>query len=513
MSTQPNVLFILSDQHHAQVMGCRDHPDVQTPNLDALAGQGVLFQNAITQNPICTPSRVSFLSGQYCHNHGYYGLSGPKPTGLPNLLGHFRRHGYATAAIGKIHCPEYWIEDDADVFHETCGCSIGGRSRKYQSYLDGKGVDEDHQALVEIGPKGLKKTVEGRPSLFSYEDSMEGWSVREATDFMRFCRENEQPFFLHVSLPKPHQCYTPAQEFWDLYSDKELTLPPNAEYDMAAAKKAPHLIQAAEHWRKGEWTVFDPPGFEAGRRRKLQGYLGSVSQVDHAVGELMGFLDEAELTDETIVVYSADHGDYVCEHGIMEKAPGICSDAITRIPMIWRVPGQQRGGPAPTSLVEAVDVAPTLCSLADLPALPTVDGKNISALLAGDDEPVRPAAFTEFAWSKSVRKGAWRLVWYPEEFFADEYPHGFGELYNLDEDPWEMTNRWFDEDVASVRADLERELTDWLVTTTRPTTILTAAKMDGPYVQRRYDNDVLTDGSVPPDYIAERVRANRKTYL
>jgi arylsulfatase A-like enzyme len=181
--------------------------------------------------------------------------------------------------------------------------------------------------------------------------------------------------------------------------------------------------------------------------------------------------------------------------------------------MIWRVPGRTPAGHAPASLVEAVDVAPTLCSLADLPALPTVDGKNISALLAGDDEPVRPAAFTEFAWSKSVRKGAWRLVWYPQEFFADEYPDGFGELYNLDEDPWEMTNRWFDEDVASVRADLERELTDWLVTTTRPTTILTAAKMNGPYVRRRYDNDVLTDGSVPPDYIAERVRSSRKTYL
>ncbi|MFP4141259.1 MAG: sulfatase [Phycisphaerae bacterium] len=513
MSTQPNVLFILSDQHHAQVMSCRDHPDVETPNLDALAGDGVLFENAITQNPICTPSRVCFLSGQYCHNHGYYGLSGPNPGGLPNLLGHFRRYGYATTAIGKIHCPEYWIEDDADVFHETCDCSIGGRSRKYQGYLDQKGVDEDHQALIEIGPRGWKQGVDGRPSLFSYEDSMEGWSVREAADFMRACRDEGKPFFAHVSLPKPHQCYTPAQEFWDLYEDKELTLPPNADYDLAAGRKAPHLIAAAEHWRKGGWTVFDPPGFEAGRLRKLQGYLGSVSQVDHAVGELMSFLDQTGLGEDTIVVYSADHGDYVCQHGIMEKAPGICSDAITRIPMIWRVPGRTKGGHTPASLVEAVDMAPTLCGLAGLPAMPTADGKDISALLGGGDEPVRSAAFTEFAWSKSVRKGPWRLVWYPREFFAEEYPDGFGELYNLDDDPWEMSNRWFDDDVRNVRADLQRELADWLVTTTRPTTILTQAWLKGEYVRRRYNNDVLADGSVPPEYISERVRANRKNYL
>jgi arylsulfatase A-like enzyme len=259
--------------------------------------------------------------------------------------------------------------------------------------------------------------------------------------------------------------------------------------------------------------VFDPPGFEAGRMRKLQGYLGSVSQVDHAVGEMMGFLDQAGLAENTIVIYSADHGDYACQHGIMEKAPGICSDAITRIPMIWRVPGRTPQGHLSASLVEAVDVAPTLCSLAGLPPMPTVDGCDIASLLEGDDRPVRSVAVTEFPWSKSVRKGPWRLVWYPREFFAEEYPDGFGELYNLDDDPWEMRNRWFDDDVRDIRADLEQELTQWLVTTTRPTTILTRARLEGEYVTERYGNDVLTDGSVPPDYIAERVRGNRKRYL
>ncbi|RKY64075.1 MAG: hypothetical protein DRP99_02825 [Candidatus Latescibacterota bacterium] len=127
MAKRPNVLFIISDQHNAKVLGHKGHPDVKTPNLDRLAAEGVRFENAITQSPIGTPSRVSFLSGQYPHNHGYYGLSGPRPRGLPTVLGHFRRAGYRTAAVGKIHCPEYWVEDDSDLYLETCeGCSVGG---------------------------------------------------------------------------------------------------------------------------------------------------------------------------------------------------------------------------------------------------------------------------------------------------------------------------------------------------------------------------------------------------
>ena len=105
MTKRPNMLFILSDQHNAKVLGHKGHPDVKTPNLDRLAAQGVRFDNAITQNPICTPSRMCFLSGQYCHNHGYYGLSGPNPGGLPTIFGHFRRAGYRTAAVGKIRRP------------------------------------------------------------------------------------------------------------------------------------------------------------------------------------------------------------------------------------------------------------------------------------------------------------------------------------------------------------------------------------------------------------------------
>ncbi|MBD3180810.1 sulfatase-like hydrolase/transferase [Candidatus Poribacteria bacterium] len=500
MTQKPNVLFIISDQHNAKVLGHKDHPDVKTPNLDKMAQEGVRFDNAITQNPICTPSRVSWFSGQYCHNHGYYGLSGPKPKGLPTLLGHLQENGYKIGAVGKIHCPENWIEDDSDIFHDTCGTSVQGRSKEYAEYLADRNLTEleDHGAMREFGKRG-NQTVEGRPSKVSYEDGQEGWAVRKGMEFMTQCVDDNDPFFLHVSLPKPHQCYTPAQEFWDLYDESDLTLPPNADYDMIG--KAPNLIRTANHFRNGNWQLFEPKTYKAGRLRKLHGYLGNVSHVDHAVGELIDWLKENDLDEDTIVIYSSDHGDYACEHGVLEKAPGICSDAITRVPMIWRWPGEFKTGYKADEIVESVDFCNTICNLVGIDNMETSDGKDISHLLRGEKGQVHEIGVTEFAWSKSIRKGKYRLIYYPEEMFASDYPDGFGELYDLDADPWEMKNLFFEPDYQDVVQELQQDLLHWLVTTTRPATVhpLNIPQTDQTFMA--YGKTVNADGKINPENI------------
>ncbi len=507
MPKRPNVLFILSDQHNAKCLSYTGMTDALTPNLDQLASEGVRFDNAITQNPICTPSRVSFLSGQYCHNHGYYGLAGPNPQGVPSVLGHFRQHGYTTAAIGKIHCPEYWVEDDCDVFHETCGCSIGGRSSEYAAYLAERDLTglEDHGAMNEFGARG-RQTCEGRPSKVNYRDGQEGWIAAKGMEFMRRAQQENTPFFLHVSLPKPHQCYTPAQEFWDLYDENTLRLPPNTNNE--DPHEAPHLKRMAARFRQGDWTLFDPHTFEAGRLRKLHGYLGNVSHVDHAVGELVKWLDGNGLGEDTIIVYTADHGDYAAEHGIMEKAPGICHDAITRVPSIWRWPGTFKSGHVVEELIESVDVAGTLPGLCGLPALETADGCDIGHLLKGGRGEVREVAVTEFAWSKSLRKGDWRLVWYPKAQFADDYPGGFGQLYNLREDPWETRNLYFEPDCQAKVAELSADLTNWLVTTTRPATTLGPEMASSTQTVTRYSHTVNADHKVPHQAVKQTTHTN-----
>lgn len=498
-----NVVFILSDQHNAKVMGHMGHPDVKTPHLDRMAAEGVRFNACISQNPICTPSRVSFLSGQYCHNHGYFGLSGPNPNGLPTLLGYFRQHGYRTAAFGKIHCPEMWVERDSDVFHDTTGTSVEGRSPAYAAYLKERGLTEleDHVALAEFGKRGVQ-AVDARPSKISYQDSQEGWCVAQTIAFMEDAKRRKQNFFVHLSLPKPHQCYAPAQEFWDMYEQDKLTLPPNIDYDMSL--KSPHLIEASQDWKTSDrWILFEPKTFEAARRRKLHGYLGCISHVDYAVGQVLDWLRNSGLADKTVVVYSSDHGDYACEHNIMEKAPGICSDAITRVPMLWWSPGRFKAGHVVKEVVETVDVAATLPLLAGLAPLETADGRDLSKQLAGAVGDPDRTGLTEFSWSKSLRMGKWRLVYYPTEMFADQYPQGFGELYDLENDPWEMKNLYFEKDYQPIVRTMREKLLEKLIVTKRPVTFLGsyATANDGPQQRQIYGHSVNADNKMHPDRI------------
>ncbi len=518
--TQPNILFIVADQHNAKVLGHKRHPDAQTPHLDRMAREGCRCDNAITQNPICTPSRVSFLSGQYPHNHGYYSLSGGKPCGLPNIFGHLRAAGYFTAAMGKIHCPQYWVEDQCDVFHESNSWQAGsvvGRSPAYTRFLQARGVEhlEDHILLPEFGARG-RQSVDSRPSPLDFAESQEGWLADTAIETMRTAAARQQPFLLHVSFPRPHQCTTPCQEFWDLYDDDELCLPPNADYDLTAARKAPHMIASARRWRDSAWQLFEPKTFAAGRRRKLRGYLGAVSQVDAAVGKLLGFLRASGQAENTIVVYTSDHGDYATEHGIMEKAPGICSDAITRVPLLWWAPGRIPAGGAVAEIVELVDIANTLCTLAGVDAMETSDGIDISGLLAGEASAGERLGITEFAWSKSIRKGNYRLVHYPRAMFAAEYPKGFGELYDLDTDPWEMRNRYFEADYQEIVRELRGDLLEWLITSTRPGTVsgVNSARFDSPELNpqrvQRYQTVVNHDGKINPKLLRA---AKNKNYL
>lgn len=377
MSDQPNVLFILSDQHCHKVLGHAGHPDVKTPNLDHLAQQGMRFTQAICQNPICTPSRMSWLSGQYLHNHGYYGLLGPRPQGLPSLMSHFKSGGYRTISMGKMHCPSDWLEKDCEVYHETC--NLNERSEAYSAFLrqhDAEGK-EDHASMPEF-PHLPYQPLDGRPSLVNYRLSQEGWMAVESVKEMKRSMDEGRSFCMHLSLPKPHQVYAPDKEFWDLYPENSITLPPNADLDLKAANKAPHLIRQVESAREGHHALFEPKTFEALRLRKMRAYLGQISHVDKAVGEILQGLESLGIADDTIVVYSTDHGEYVYEFGVPEKAPGICSDSVCRIPFLMRYPDTIPKGVECFSLVESVDLINTLSTLCGLKELETSDGKNLN---------------------------------------------------------------------------------------------------------------------------------------
>ena len=468
MPTSFNVIHVVSDQHLATCAGYEAHPQAVTPHMDQLAAKGTRFRYAYAQNPICTPSRVSMLSGQYCHNHGYYGLSGPAPHALPSFLSHFHQHGYRTAGIGKLHTPNEpcdWLEDHCDLYAECYdyqhrGPDMPQRSAYYEFLADQNlsYQDDDSIALQEFEGK---QQHEARPSKLALEHSVEGWCVERARQFIDESHAMDKPFCMQVSLPRPHQCYTPNQQFWDLYPD-DIDLPPTFEND--SAHRAPHFQHMVNHYRENYKGLIEPRDWVSVSKRVWRGYLACLTQVDWALGQIMQHLANMGLSDRTIVIYHSDHGAYSGTFGVPEKAPGICSEAVCRVPFIWYVPGVSKAGHVSTQLVESLDLAATLCALCGLPEMASSDGCNLTSLLQGQDQPLRQVAVTEHPWSKSIRWDQWRLVHYQSDMFPGQ---DIGELYDIHVDPDETTNYYHDPVYREIVEHGRRLLLEWLIGTSR----------------------------------------------
>lgn len=511
-AARPNVLMILADQHHAGLMGCAGFAGVQTPHLDALAAEGVRFANAYCQNPICTPSRVSILSGQYCHNHGYYGLSGPAPTGLPNLFRHLRTAGYRTAAYGKLHLPESprnWIADNVDEFGDAYESADGERGRSdFLDGLDQLGLrakeDSWHNRSGTYGPGSI--SADARPSDLPYEHTMERWAADRAMAFM--AADRTRPFCLQVAFQKPHHPLLPQREFWERYP-ADLPLPD--DFDREPVNRPPHFQAMWRQFREQTWDYARPgETFHDGARRAWRGTLACITQIDDVVGRLRRFLRERGLADNTIVVYGSDHGAYHGIHGLPEKAPGICADAVCRVPMIWHVPGVTRPASVNEALVENVDLAPTLAALAGAGEMATADGCDLTPLLRGDTAAVKAMAVTENPGSRAIRWDRWRYVHYPRAMF-DGADHD--ELYDLAADPGETRNLALEPAQRERVAEARGRLLDWLASTRRLVTSHPAIVETGEESGARRTYPVATDGRAPTRAQPSRRTNNAINYL
>jgi choline-sulfatase/uncharacterized sulfatase len=486
MPDRPNVLWIMADQHSAKCTSWGEFSTpVQTPNLERLADDGVRFDRAISQSPICTPSRMSFLTGQYPLNHGYYGITsfnGHLRHDVPNLFEVADELGYRTGVFGKVHTPDGLIEDHVDRLRSGGDHSEHLREKGRLEDKDGGGLQEEDRA----------QGFDARASRLPFEDHFEHYATDRAKEFID--EDDDEPFCTWLSFSRPHQVYTPAQEFWDQYPDEEeLTLPPTVDEDKS--DKPPHHST----WDlddENSNAVFEPSTHEGLLRRKLRGYLGCVSEVDALVGQMLDFLEERGLREDTIVIYCADHGDFATEHGFMEKAPGVSYDAITRVPFIWSWPGEFEEGAVVEDLVETVDLFPTICTLIDEETPDTVDGHDITDYLTGEwTEPLREYAVTENPWARCVRTEDQKLTIYPQDFFG-EGSEEFLEFYDLESDPWEAENLAVTEPEAyAEEIDRHRRLLyDFLATRNRPFNV--QPYPDGTNVEAE-------DGTVPTATVRE----------
>jgi arylsulfatase len=463
---RPNVLFLFSDQFNARCLSAAGHPDVQTPNLDRIGAQGARFENAFAQSPICTPSRMSFLSGLYPSTHGYYGLYGREPDqSLTSMFAYFKEHGYRTGALGKLHTPRYWIERDCQFIYDEF--------IEYPKYLEGAGLYEKNDNRRFTG------WVDGETSTIPLEHSCEMALVKQAIRFLRNEGEpsdrgsGEAPWFGWISFSRPHSPLTASEPFASMYPPESISLPPNADPQVIAGQ--PHRI------RKVPKTQ-EPP--QAGEIRKmLASYLGLVSQLDHAIGLILNELERQEELDNTIIVFSADHGDYAGEHGMWSKYGGISTRAITRIPLIVRLPVGSPAGIVSDEMVEAVDLFPTLCELTGLPVPDHVQGISFLPLLSEDPQQIRGDALTENSLRKALATKTFRYV-----ANIGDQPD---ELYDQVNDPWEVHNLIDDPDYAKVAQKLLRKLFGRVTSARRPVILF-----DGGKWKHGYDRDGRTSSTM-----------------
>lgn len=429
--SKPNILFIISDQHNCRAMGWTGQTPALTPNLDRIAGQGTAFTSAITPNPVCGPARYCLYSGQYSSTNGVLINEAPPSPFVP-LAEQLRRKGYATANIGKLH---------ATPFHERLGFDY---CLNHEFFINPAGISHyDVFLRHELEKRGLPHqgfgpgSSDGRPWLEDSEQiafpnwvpedlTAEQWTTNESLRFIREHQEEnpDQPFFLHASYFPPHHPFAPIEKYLEQIPE-DLPLPTN----FAVASP-----------RHGEAVDFSEDEY----RRMMRYYYAFLLQLDDAIGQLIDGLDAMGLAEDTIVVYTSDHGDMIGEHRMLYK--GLMYEGSVGVPLLVRGPGIAAGVCEATP-VSLLDLPPTFVEAAGAEVPEQMEGRSLWSALQGDTleaEPVFSEFFTPYEDTECrleprylmVRDGPLKLIRnHPWLGIESE------ELYHLGDDPWEKTNR------------------------------------------------------------------------
>lgn len=414
-----NVLMIISDQHQWRYLGHGGHPIVKTPNLDRLARQGVRFTNAYCQSPLCGPSRTSVMTGQYPHTHRTYTHGGFPLAADAHTLGTvFRNAGYRTGAMGKVH-----------VLGETRERDLGFDERamrlytyNFEDYINAVGVDAVNRYATYRTRLPRFQTIynpTNQPVDLHDEQMFDHLVVERCIKFMQ--NRNERPFFLWAGLEKPHTDWTAPAEFHAMYNPADMQMPPTV------AERRTDMPWAWYASTRQSWC-FD----EDEIRHCMAAYCANVTYLDHQVGRLLDALDELGLTEETLVVYTSDHGEMCFDHGMVQKQNFF--EESVRVPMIWRLPGRLPAGQVRIGPVELLDLFPTFCDLSNVTPPRGLEGRSLVPNLDGHDDLDR-AVFSEYyEWGepeRMVRAGSWKYM---------HSARGPCQLYNLESDPHETRN-------------------------------------------------------------------------
>jgi arylsulfatase A-like enzyme len=461
-----NVLIIHTDQQRYDSLGCTGNPYADTSNIDRLAREGTLFTRHIAANPVCTPSRCSLLTGLYPPGHGswangialarreheHFGdcekwMHPPEEVipEIPTIADRFAEAGYRTASFGKLHLTpgqahgHYGFRESFETWNSGANDDWRGPYYGFQhvEMTQGHGetpcflghyslwLMEHHRDLYDrVAAHEKAKSPGGAAPVYQSAVPSElhhsRWLAERFAAYLDRIGEADgpRPFFAFIGFPDPHHPICPSHDLAELYEDKDVLPAVDPE-----GTKRPHMSNLQE---VGHFTEED--------RKNVRRYTNAmVKGIDLSVGRIVSALEEKGLLDETVIVFTSDHGEFLCDHALLTKQ-NVCVEPLIHVPFILRAPGQ--GLPSTWGRpMSNVDVLPTVMSLAGLEAPTDIDGCDVGAEVRGElEHQVFAYAFHEAVeyHNMAVYDGDYKLLYYPKIERT--------ELYNLGNDPHEMTD-------------------------------------------------------------------------
>lgn len=465
--SRPNLVVLLSDDHPAYVLGADGNEMAHTPNLDRLAAGGVRFARNYCQYPVCTPSRASMLTGQLPHAAGVTTLNTPLAEDKPTIAKQLRAAGYYTGVVGKMH----W------------NCRPGPPqpgSHGFDSVMVDQGAWERYRDLVQDqivefhyfgGKMPLPDEIRTKPPYRDFLDPTRIWMnadclpdptyerdmrgtflIEQGIDFIK--EHRNEPFALWIGLSEPHAPFAFPVEDRDLYTADQFQLPPVGPDD---GESVPLIFR--------ELTDDDRKGITAA-------CYTSVQYMDRNFGRVLRALEQLGLEDNTLVIYTSDHGALLGHHGRVEKH--CLYDEAIRTPLLMRFPRAFSGGRVVNAMTETVDIAGTILELLDAPPLPVDQGRSLVPLIKGESTENRSEIFAEFLENEeaAIRTDEWKLIYCSgkrhrmDGLETDAPTPGRNlKLFDLINDPGELHNRIGDPATAAVAAHLLKRMLERFVVT------------------------------------------------
>ncbi|MDA3963710.1 MAG: sulfatase-like hydrolase/transferase [Planctomycetota bacterium] len=450
-----NIVLILTDQQHYRTMGCTGCPEARTPHLDALAQQGILFANHHVTNTVCMPSRASIFTGQYINQHGVWTNGCRLSEETPTITSMLNAAGYQTAHFGKLHLEPILNRVHAPCSYHFDSCEIGEGDQQlthddYFVWLRQNHPDLFLKYILECYQKGHAK---GYTSCLPEECHLSTWTTNRSIDWLRNRRKQPadgsnqtNPFFLSVGFFDPHHAFNPPEPYASQFANAEVT-PPRYHPDSLATRPPQY------HTRHADISSFtqSPAMLDT-----IRAYHTMMAHVDHCIGRLCTELQALGLAEDTVILYSSDHGELLGNHGLLWKGPFMLDDLL-HVPLIAAKADGTKRGVVAKGLSSGVDILATIAHITGATAPANAGTAMTDADLT--PFPFGPRPFVLSEWESQTNVSSLRCIRSPDaKLVVKPDDPSYGEFYDYRTDPDEFFNRFDDPAAQATIICLQEQL-------------------------------------------------------